>query len=87
MPYGDGTGPNGQGPLTGRGFGRCGGGYTNNRFYGRGHGFRRGYGMGFGYPLSNFSPESEKSWIENAISAIKNQLQALEKRKSELDDK
>ncbi len=48
MPFGDGRGPNGAGPMTGRGLGRCAGysspGYT--RGYGRGLG--RGYGRGFG---------------------------------------
>ena len=40
MPYGNGTGPDGRGPRTGRGFGNCppqagfGGGY--GRGYGRG---------------------------------------------------
>ncbi len=41
MPYGDGTGPLGQGPLTGGGFGRCGAGQSG---YGRGQG--RGLGAG-----------------------------------------
>lgn len=50
MPGGDGTGPNGQGPLTGRGMGYCGGnptpGFVNP---GRGgFGMGRGYGRGFG---------------------------------------
>jgi len=30
MPRGDGTGPQGQGPLTGRGMGSCGGGGQSN---------------------------------------------------------
>lgn len=50
MPRGDGTGPMGAGPMTGRGAGYCGGfsvpGYMN-RFPGAGRaGF--GYGRGFG---------------------------------------
>ena len=48
MPAGDGTGPMGMGPMTGRAAGYCAGygrpGYTNP-VYGRG-GF--GYGRGFG---------------------------------------
>ena len=58
MPYGDGTGPNGFGPRTGRGMGFCNGyntpGYLNPTGYGRGYGrgfgrgFGRGYGRGFG---------------------------------------
>jgi len=45
MPFGDGTGPRGMGPMTGRGMGYCAGfptpGYMNPGF-GRG-----GYGRGF----------------------------------------
>lgn len=39
MPYRDATGPNGQGPLTGRGLGPCGSGNAR--------GFGRGFGRGF----------------------------------------
>lgn len=50
MPGGDGTGPMGQGPMTGRAAGFCAGytvpGYMNAGF-GRGFGFGRGRG-GFG---------------------------------------
>jgi len=51
MPQKDGTGPMGQGPLTGRRLGPCGRG---QRFgFGRGQGFgrgmRSGYGPGYGY--------------------------------------
>lgn len=61
MPRGDRTGPDGMGPMTGRGAGFCAGysspGYTkgaprgagfgNGR--GRGNGFGRGYGRGNGF--------------------------------------
>ncbi|MGC8645728.1 MAG: DUF5320 domain-containing protein [Thermoplasmata archaeon] len=61
MPYGDGTGPNGLGPRTGRAAGFCGGynvpGFMNNAvprlglgrgfFGGRFYGGRRFYGRGF----------------------------------------
>lgn len=54
MPGGDGTGPQGQGPMTGRGAGYCAGspvpGYANSapgRGWGRGRGgFGRGGGRG-----------------------------------------
>jgi hypothetical protein len=48
MPRGDGSGPMGQGPMTGGGFGPCGGGA---RYGGRGGGYGPGgggYGRGFG---------------------------------------
>ena len=52
MPRGDGTGPSGQGPMTGRGAGFCAGydvpGYANPGYgyFGRGRG-RRGGGRGW----------------------------------------
>jgi hypothetical protein len=49
MPAGDGTGPMGQGPMTGRGAGYCAGfdapGYTNPM---PGRGFGMGWGRGYG---------------------------------------
>jgi hypothetical protein len=60
MPGGDGTGPLGQGPMTGRGMGTCTPANvpaTGRRFSGfgrgfgcgRGRGFGRGMGRGFGF--------------------------------------
>lgn len=60
MPFGDGTGPAGMGPMTGRGAGYCAGygmpGYMNptsgrgfGRGWGRGRGRGRGWGRGFGW--------------------------------------
>lgn len=58
MPRGDKTGPNGQGPMTGRAMGYCagndspgfttGGGRGMGRGWGGGRGFGRGFGGGFG---------------------------------------
>jgi hypothetical protein len=52
MPFGNGTGPRGLGPRTGRGLGYCSGysypGYMNPYGYGWGRGFGRGWGRGFG---------------------------------------
>ena len=54
MPGGDGTGPAGMGPMTGRAAGYCAGyavpGYANP-IPGRGFGFGRGRGFGFGRGL------------------------------------
>jgi len=65
MPFGDRTGPQGFGPMTGRGAGYCAGspapGYANpapgrgfgrgggGRGWGRGFGRGRGWGRGFGW--------------------------------------
>lgn len=49
MPFGDGTGPRGLGPMTGRAAGYCAGfdvpGYANPGF---GRGFYGGWGRGYG---------------------------------------
>jgi len=56
MPRGDGTGPAGMGPMTGRGAGYCAGysvpGYMNpygGRYAGVGRAFGGGFGRGRGY--------------------------------------
>lgn len=101
MPRGDRTGPNGNGPMTGRRMGYCAGndrpglteGYHN---FGRGYGGgnRRGSGRGFGYGyrsgdyVSDFiSNVSERTLLENEIRILKEQLNSLEKKLSESGDK
>jgi len=66
MPRGDGTGPAGMGPMTGRGAGYCAGypvpGFMNpvgGRGYwgwgrGRGGGWGRGFGRGFGWARAGY---------------------------------
>ena len=60
MPRGDGTGPMGMGPMTGRGAGYCAGfsvpGYMNA---GPGWGYRSGFGRGFG---PGFGPGYGRGW-------------------------
>jgi len=71
MPGGDGTGPMGMGPMTGRAAGYCAGyavpGFMNpmpgRGFRGRGMGFGRGFGRGrgwrvaaWGYPAAAYGP-------------------------------
>jgi hypothetical protein len=67
MPGGDGTGPAGMGPMTGRAAGFCAGysvpGYANpvggrgfrgfGRGMGHGRGFGRGFARGFGFAAGN----------------------------------
>ncbi len=62
MPFGDGTGPLGLGPMTGRGAGFCAGfgrpGFTNpipGRWFGLGWGWRAPWAYphaGYGFPYS-----------------------------------
>jgi len=51
MPNMDGTGPQGKGPKTGRGLGKCNDtsdkGYTDPRGRGRGRGMGRNFNQGF----------------------------------------
>lgn len=98
MPRGDKTGPDGQGPMTGRGFGYCAGysspGCMNNipgRGMGRGHGFGRGLGLGFRggrgqghYPYSfRPSPYSVPS-KEEELYMLKAQAENLKKGLQEI---
>jgi len=54
MPRGDGTGPFGKGPFTGRGMGRSNSGRGMGRGMGGGRGMGRGYGMGQGGSPGNW---------------------------------
>ncbi len=98
MPRGDRTGPLGQGPMTGRGLGDCAGnerggwygrGFGFGRGFGAGRGFGRGFGRGwgFGFGAGNqpVDKETEKSWLDNAIAGLKNQLQSLENRRKDIE--
>lgn len=79
MPGQDRTGPLGQGPLTGRGFGPCG--------YGRrGFGYGRGFGRGYGFrrPIS-LTKEEEKEILESELEEINLEKQEIEKRLKEIN--
>ncbi|MBN1501374.1 MAG: DUF5320 domain-containing protein [Spirochaetes bacterium] len=85
MPGFNRTGPLGQGPMTGRGMGMCGGnaGAGSNRGFGRmfsawGRGCR-GRG-GFNY-MGNFNPMNTEETVEN----LKKQKEILEQRISALE--
>ena len=96
MPRGDKTGPNGNGPKTGRQMGDC---VENNKpgrvtgNFGFGGGRRRrvnmGTGMGRGFRNRNYSSFSENqeeqdlfSFFKEEILSLKNQLSDLNKRLS-----
>ena len=87
MPGFDGKGPNGMGPMSGRGMGRCADG-TGRNF---GRGFGRGCGMGFGrcFGMRNgFCPwvqapltkEEEKKLVEEEIKQLETYLKELKKQ-------
>ena len=61
MPYGDGTGPEGRGSMTGRQAGYCTGNDRPGRFergfgFGFGFGIGRGRGRGMGRRAQNYAP-------------------------------
>jgi len=82
MPNKDKTGPNGQGPITGRGLGLCGNGLGMRRDFGRGRGFGRGR-----CPakfLVGFTKAEEKKILESELKEIETQKQSIAKRMKEL---
>ncbi len=90
MPRGDRRGPEGMGPVTGRGLGYCNGyenpGYTKGAprggaGFGRGFGrsFGRGYGRGFGnWGFSNYPnyPVQQYS-VKDEEKYLKSEMDAL----------
>ena len=68
MPGGDGRGPAGVGPRSGRGLGYCNG-YDSPGFTkpgpGMGRGFRRGYGPGRGMRRGRFAGQARGGYAPN----------------------
>ena len=90
MPGGDGTGPMGMGPMTGRGAGTCAGyaapGYMNPAMgcgagFGRGRGFGRGMGFGRGrwvapyLPPYGAAPQAGGPAAEQELAMLKSQAE------------
>jgi len=79
MPRFDGTGPMGQGAMTGGGFGMCGRGRGAVRGFGMGAG--RGAGMrGFGRRYFNQSDELD--YLKQEKEMIEQEIARLERAKS-----
>jgi len=89
MPQGDRTGPNGEGPMTGRGLGPCA----------RGQGFRRGSGRGFGRNFASgrflgarpivqepveLDAKQEKQILESELKEIEAEKVEIQKRLKEI---
>lgn len=85
MPNFDGTGPQGRGPMTGRGQGPCNTGNGSGRAYGRGRG--RGFGRWagfcpfFGQPLVDESDRESLSSYEEDLQEELKEVQSLLKKK------
>jgi len=100
MPGFDQTGPMGQGPMTGRGMGRCAGAAPGYGFgfgrgrgfgcfprgmgYGRGFGFGRGFGRGFGF--AGTAQVSEKDALTAEIERLDQEKKLLKQRLSEIEE-
>ena len=80
MPGGDGTGPCGRGPMSGRGMGTCGRG--RGRGYGAGYG-ARGRGA-WGAPRYTEEPGDEREYLENLAKGLEAELKEIQKRLKEL---
>jgi len=90
MPQGDGTGPNGAGPMTGRAMGYCAGfnspGFMNlgfGRGAGRGMAFRRGFGRGFAWraramPIQVAVPQTVQPVMQPAVITKDEEKQYLQ---------
>ena len=93
MPRGDGTGPWGEGPMTGRGLGFCTGferpGFVNPRL-GRGFGRGRGFGWRFKtqpvqrapitYAMPRMTKEEETQVLERDIQLLDQEKKFLEEQ-------
>jgi hypothetical protein len=94
MPFGDGTGPLGQGPGTGRGAGCCSGfaapgsGNRGGGFFGRGRGggcgWRNRQGA-FGWPFGSPVPgdeigalKAQAGFFERVLENIRKRIEGLE---------
>lgn len=77
MPKFDGTGPNGQGPNTGRGFGGCRGGVA------RGYVGCCGRGLGYGRYISAKNElaalEEDEKILEDQLALVREEKVALQK--------
>ncbi|MGC8667347.1 MAG: DUF5320 domain-containing protein [Chthonomonadales bacterium] len=90
MPRLDGTGPMGQGPLTGRGLGRCAGQQPVAGWFGRGRGLGLGLGLGLGWGMRRsgrwFAPAvptaqtDDTALLEQQAELLERQLAAVRQR-------
>ena len=82
MPAGDGTGPRGLGPMTGRGAagqGRAGRGSAMGRGVGRGRGGR--------FPTPPTDAEPDAAFLRAQLETLKKDMEGIEKRLAALKKK
>jgi len=85
MPGFDQTGPQGMGPLTGRGFGPCGFGRMG---FGRVRGLGKGRGLGryFGWDTGPVSKQDQKKELEEYVEALQEELEDATKELKNVDN-
>jgi len=88
MPGYDRTGPRGQGPMTGGGFGNCATGRGYRRFgagmgYGRGTGYGRGNRRAYYYDAPPVTVDEEKDMLKEEMEFLRARLDELEKNQQE----
>ncbi len=84
MPAFDKTGPQGQGPMTGRGMGHCGNDTgMGRRMRGRCCGYGRGLGRYFGWNAP-ITVEEQKKDLSEYKKALVEELEDIEKKEKEL---
>lgn len=87
----DGTGPMGQGAMTGRGMGYCGSGlgkgFNTPRGMGmRGRGFRCRSGFGAYFAEEPMNTISEKEWLTEEKAILEDRLNLIKKELDSLGD-
>lgn len=93
MPLGDGTGPIGRGPLSGRGSGFCRSVVEAPYQYGNQLGRHRGFGRNYCYKSTlapggyMYDQKAEKEYLLNKISFFENRLEYFKKYLSQLEEK
>ncbi|GAU09653.1 DUF5320 domain-containing protein [Desulfoplanes formicivorans] len=92
MPGFDGTGPRGQGPMTGGGFGRCSGtGYGMRPGFGRGGNRARAWsrltpaGRRVDAPMQPMDETLDAATLDNRIATLTRELEQLRKQRQNLD--
>ncbi|MFH1427878.1 MAG: DUF5320 domain-containing protein [Patescibacteria group bacterium] len=75
MPGQDGTGPMGQGPLSGRGMGQC----QDQAVRGFGRGMRRGSCRFQGRGGMQVDLESEKKMLQDELKAVEEEIKTSKK--------
>ncbi|MFH1501244.1 MAG: DUF5320 domain-containing protein [archaeon] len=86
MPGQDRTGPQGQGPMTGRGLGLCGTGMGKGFGRGMGRGFGRGMNRGYRWRMTpvQVTETEEKKILQEELELLREDVKEIEKRLKEL---